>query len=48
MTRAELQEEFDMLEGVNEQGWFIDQNLVHASDIALANELANRGFRVRL
>ena len=43
----ELQEEFDMIEGCNEQTWFIDQNLVHASDVALANELAHRGFRVR-
>ena len=48
MTRLELQEEFDMLEGVNEQEYFIDLNLVHASDIALANELTHRGFRVRL
>ena len=47
MTRLELQEEFDMLEGVNEQGYFIDLNLVHASDISLANELANRGFIIR-
>ena len=48
MTRLELQEEFDMLEGYNEQGWFIDQNLEYASDVALANELTSRGFRVRL
>ena len=47
MTRLELQEEFDMLEGVNEQEYFIDLNLVHASDIALANELHERGYRVR-
>ena len=46
MTRAELQEEFDMLEGVNEQGCFIDLNLVHASDIALVIELAKRGYRI--
>ena len=50
MTRQllDLQEQFDTLEGVNEQGYFIDLNLVHASDTALANELANRGYRVRL
>ena len=48
MTRLELQEEFDMLEGYNEQTYFIDQNLEYASDVALANELTNRGFRVRL
>ena len=48
MTRLELQEEFDMLEGCTEQGWFIDQNLEYASDVALANELTSRGFRVRL
>lgn len=47
MTRDELQKEFAMLEGVNEQGYFIDLNLVHASDIALVNELTNRGYRVR-
>ena len=44
----ELQEQFDSIESVNEQEYFIDLNLVHASDIALANELTNRGFRVRL
>ena len=44
----ELQELFDSIESVNEQEYFIDLNLVHASDIALANELTNRGFRVRL
>ena len=48
MTRAELQEEFDMIEGCTEQMFFIDHNLVHASDAALANELARRGFQVRL
>ena len=48
MTRAELQDEFDMLEGCNEQTYFIDQNLEHASDVALANELYKRGYRVRL
>ena len=48
MTRAELQDEFDMLEGCNEQTYFIDQNLEHASDVALANELHKRGYRVRL
>ena len=42
-----LQEAFDDLEGVNEQGYFIDLNLVHASDTALANELTERGYRVR-
>ena len=47
MTRAELQDEFDMLEGYNEQTYFIDLNLSHASDVALANELSHRGFRVR-
>ena len=47
MSRAELQDEFLMLEGCNEQTYFIDQNLEYASDVALANELANRGFRVR-
>ena len=47
MTREELQDEFDMLEGYNEQEYFIDLNLVHASDAALANELMNRGFRVK-
>ncbi len=47
MTRGELQEEFDMLEGYNEQTYFIDQNLEHASDVALANELYRRGYRVR-
>ena len=44
----ELQELFDSIESVNEQEYFIDLNLVHASDIALAIELTNRGFRVRL
>ena len=48
MTRQELQDEFDQLEGVNEQGYFIDLNLVHASDVALANELYKRGYRVRI
>ena len=47
MTRLELQEQFDALESVNEQEYFIDLNLVHASDIALANELTNRGYRIR-
>ncbi len=47
MTRWELQDEFDMLEGYNEQTYFIDQNLEHASDVALANELDRRGYRVR-
>ena len=47
MTRAELQDEFDMIEGCLEQTWFIDQNLEHASDAALANELAQRGYRVK-
>ena len=47
MTRVELQDEFDMLEGYNEQTYFIDQNLEHASDVALANELYRRGYRVR-
>lgn len=47
MTRAELQDEFDMLEGYNEQSYFIDLNIAHASDVALANELARRGYRVR-
>ena len=47
MTRDELQDEFDMLEGYNEQTYFIDLNIGHASDVALANELARRGYRVR-
>ena len=47
MTRGELQDEFDMLEGYNEQTDFIDQNLEHASDVALANELFQRGYRVK-
>ena len=47
MTRIELQEQFDTLEGCNEQTYFIDLNLEHASDVALANELANRGYRIR-
>ena len=47
MTRAELQDEFDMLEGYNEQTYFIDTNIGHASDVALANELARRGFRIK-
>ena len=47
MTRIELQEQFDSLEGYNEQTYFIDQNIGHASDIALANELARRGFRIK-
>ena len=47
MTRAELQDEFDMLEGYNEQTYFVDQNIEHASDVALANELSSRGYRVR-
>ena len=46
MNRLELQEEFDMLEGYNEQTYFIDQNIAHASDVALANELFRRGYRV--
>ena len=44
----ELQEQFDSLEGYNEQTYFIDLNIEHASDVALANELSNRGYRVRL
>ena len=48
MSREELQDEFEMMEGVNEQGYFIDQNLEYASDVALANELNKRGFRVRI
>ena len=48
MTRGELQDEFDRLEGCNEQTYFIDQNLEYASDVALANELHERGFRVQL
>lgn len=48
MSRADLQDEFEMMEGVNEQGYFIDQNLEYASDVALANELNKRGFRVRI
>lgn len=47
MTRAELQDEFDMLEGYNEQTYFIDLNLSHASDVALVNELSKRGYRVK-
>ena len=47
MTRAELQEQFDSLEGYNEQTYFVDQNIHHASDVALANELAERGYRIR-
>ena len=47
MTRNELQDEFMTLEGCNEQTYFIDQNLEYASDIALANELLDRGYRVR-
>ena len=47
MTRAELQDEFMMLEGDNEQTYFIDRNLEHASDVALANELFRRGYRIR-
>ena len=42
----ELQEEFDTLEGCNEQTYFIDLNIEHASDVALANELTKRGYRV--
>ena len=48
MTRLELQEEFDSLEGDTEQMFFIDLNLKPASDVALANELAKRGYRVWL
>ena len=48
MTRAELQDEFLMLEGYNEQTYFIDYNLEYASDVALANELYKRGYRVRM
>ena len=48
MTRAELQDEFMMLEGYNEQTYFIDRNLEYASDVALANELFKRGYRVRM
>ena len=48
MTRGELQDEFDMLADDNEQTYFIDQNLEHASDIALADELIDRGYRVRM
>ena len=47
MTRDELQDEFMMLEGCNEQTYFIDRNLEYASDVALANELAKRGYRIR-
>ena len=47
MTRLELQEEFDSLEGDTEQMFFIDLNIRHASDVALANELTNRGVRIR-
>ena len=47
MARIELQDEFDTLEGCNEQTYFIDLNIAHASDVALANELAKRGYRVR-
>ena len=43
----ELQEQFDTLDGYNEQTYFIDLNLDHASDVALANELANRGYTIR-
>ena len=46
MTINDLQDAFDTLEGVNAQGWFIDRNLEHASDTALANELHERGFRI--
>ena len=46
MTRSELQDLFDSLEGNCEQQYFIDLNIHHASDIALANELYKRGFRV--
>ena len=48
MTLAELQDEFIMLEGNNEQGWFIDQNLDYASDVALVHELCERGYRVKM
>ena len=48
MTRTELQDEFMMLEGYNEQTYFIDRNLEYASDVALANELFKRGYRVRM
>ena len=48
MTREELQDEFLMLEGCNEQTYFIDRNLEYASDVALANELFKRGYRVRM
>ena len=48
MSRAELQDEFMMLEGCNEQTYFIDLNLEYASDVALANELFKRGYRVRI
>ena len=47
MTRIELQDEFLMLEGCNEQTYFIDRNLEYASDVALANELFRRGYRIR-
>ena len=46
MTINDLQDAFDMLEGINAQGWFIDQNLEHASDTAMANELHKRGYRI--
>ena len=43
----ELQDAFDLLKSSEEQGFFIDHNLTFASDVSLANELANRGFRVK-
>ena len=43
-----LQDAFDLIKSSEEQGFFIDHNLTYASDVALANELANRGFRVRV
>ena len=47
MTRDELQDEFEGLGSYTDQMFFIDLNLSYASDIALANELTNRGFRIR-
>ena len=47
MAANELQDAFDSLEGNNEQTYFIDLNLVHASDVALANELYERGYRFK-
>ena len=44
----ELQDAFDLIKSSEEQGFFIDQNLAYASDVSLANELANRGYRVKM